>query len=121
VSKTAEAVFRCSLDSTSTRRLLQIPQWMFDSAVMWGVRLASTPVVDAKSLQALKVLLSATIDDDVIQPQHPSVPRTPPRISGVMDLNIPIPRQLVDRATPARAIPTTERIACRIIRDSKAS
>jgi len=73
VSKTAEAVFHCSLDSTPARRLLQIPQWMFDSAVMCGVHLASVSVVDAASLQELKVLLSAMIDDDVVQGQHPSV------------------------------------------------
>jgi hypothetical protein len=38
VNKTAEAMFHCSLDSTSAGRLLQIPQWMFDAAAMCGIR-----------------------------------------------------------------------------------
>ena len=65
-------MFHCSVDSTSARRLLQIPQWMFDSATMCGVCLASSSVVDASSLQDLKVLLSAPIDDGVVQGQQPS-------------------------------------------------
>jgi hypothetical protein len=46
---------------------LQIPQWMFDSAAMVGVHLASVPVVDVDSLRALNVLLSAGSDDVVVQ------------------------------------------------------
>jgi len=46
---------------------------MFDSAAMCGVCLASTPVVDAGSLQDLKILLSAPIDDGVVQGQQPSM------------------------------------------------
>jgi hypothetical protein len=73
VNKTTEAVFYCSLDSTSSRRSLQVPQWMFDSAALCGVRLTPTPAVDARDLQALRELLSTAIDGDVIQGQHPSV------------------------------------------------
>ena len=74
--KAVEAAFHCSLDARPTRRLLQIPQWMFDSAVMFGVHLASVPVVDVESLRALKALLSAAFDDDVVQDRHPSVDDT---------------------------------------------
>ena len=73
VNKAAEAMFHCSLDSTSGRRLLQIPQWMFDSVTMCSVRLTSCAVVDSASLQALKALLTATIDDDVVQGEHLSL------------------------------------------------
>jgi hypothetical protein len=46
---------------------------MFDAAAMFGVHLASVPVVDVESLRALKDLLSAALDDDdVIQDRHPS-------------------------------------------------
>ncbi len=72
VHKRAEAMFHCSPESTSARQLLQIPQWMFDSAAMCGIGLASSPIVDTASLQELKILLSATIDDDVLQVQQPS-------------------------------------------------
>jgi hypothetical protein len=51
---------------------LQIPQWMFDSAAMVSVHLASVPVVDVDSLRALNVLLSAGFDDDMVQDRHPS-------------------------------------------------
>jgi hypothetical protein len=40
---------------------------------MCGIRLASSPVVDAASLQELKILLSATSADGVVQGQHLSV------------------------------------------------
>jgi hypothetical protein len=73
VNNSVEAVMHCSLDLTTTRRLLQIPQWMFDAAAMCGVRLTSTPIVDSESLQELKVLLSATIADGVVQVRQPSV------------------------------------------------
>jgi hypothetical protein len=73
VNKAAEAMYHCSLESTSEGRLLQIPQWMFDAAAMCGIRLASDPVVDAGSLQELKTLLSATSADGVVQGQHLSV------------------------------------------------
>lgn len=73
VNKAAEAMFHCSLDSTSAGRLLQIPQWMFDAATMCGIRLSPSPVVDAGSLRELKDLLSATNTDSVVQGQHLSV------------------------------------------------
>lgn len=73
VNKAAEAMFHCSLDSTSAGRLLQIPQWMFDAAAMCGIRLVSSPVVDAGSLQELKTLLSTMSADGVVEGQHLSV------------------------------------------------
>jgi glyceraldehyde-3-phosphate dehydrogenase/erythrose-4-phosphate dehydrogenase len=72
VNKAAEAMFHCSLDSTSAGRLLQIPQWMFDAAAMCGIRLESSPVVDAGSLQELKTLLSTMSTDGVVQGQQSS-------------------------------------------------
>jgi hypothetical protein len=69
-------VFQCSLDPSSGKRLLEIPQWMFDASVVCLVRLSPSPLACSEALQALKELIGprrATANPEVVQGRHPSL------------------------------------------------
>jgi hypothetical protein len=72
------AVFQCSLDPDSDKRLLEIPQWMFDASVVCLVRLSPFPPASSEALRALKELIDprkAAVNSEVIQGRHPSPSR----------------------------------------------
>jgi hypothetical protein len=63
VSTESRAVFHCVTEQAApglARRSLAIPQWMFDAAVCQRVRMEATPSVNARALQELRHLLSAS-------------------------------------------------------------
>ena len=75
VGKSDSRALHCSLDSSTTLRLIQIPQWMFDPAVSYEAQIREVPSVDAAALLQLKSLLSSLIGPRairVLQAQHPS-------------------------------------------------
>ena len=75
VGKSDSPALHCSLDPSTTPRLIQIPQWMFDPAVSYEAQLRDSPSVDAAALLQLKLLLSSLIGPRVarvLQAQHPS-------------------------------------------------
>jgi len=52
---------------------LEVPHWMFDRAVCYGMQLVDTPVLGVCELSSLKALLghaSVTTSDDLRQDQH---------------------------------------------------
>jgi hypothetical protein len=75
--KSREAVYRCSLEQNDETRLLEIPQWMFESSACCRVLRAENPAVDCAALLDLKLLLERTRSpgrDFVVQAQHHSSP-----------------------------------------------
>jgi hypothetical protein len=62
-----------------SRRLLEIPQWMFDASVVCLVRFASSPVACAEALRELKELIDrqgAVGGGEVLQAQHQGLSHT---------------------------------------------
>jgi hypothetical protein len=73
LTKNGRGVFRCGIDENPGVRLLEIPQWMFDSMACCRMRLSTPPTVSCGALLDLKVLLrcaSFPDSDDVLQSQH---------------------------------------------------
>jgi hypothetical protein len=69
-------VFHCTLEPASCRRLLEIPQWMFDASVVCLVRFGSAPLASCEALRELKELISpreAVGTGPVVQAQHQSL------------------------------------------------
>jgi len=69
-------VFHCSLDPSSDKRLLEIPQWMFDASVVCLVTLSSFPLASCEALRELKELISPSGvvgSGDVVQARHQSL------------------------------------------------
>ena len=98
-------VFQCSLEASSDKRLLEIPQWMFDASVLCRVRLSAYPLACGEALRALKELLgshSASAIGEVIQGRHPS-----PSRAGGFDAKL----SEVASSKPTGAIPATNRNA----------
>ena len=76
LTKNGRGVFRCGIDENPGMRLLEIPQWMFDSVACCRMRLATVPTVSCGALRDLKALLryaSFPDSDVVIQGQHRSL------------------------------------------------
>jgi hypothetical protein len=72
-------VFQCSLDPGSSKRLLEIPQWMFDPAIVCLVLFASFPRASCEALQELKGLIDGShgiVTGAVVKPEHQSLSRT---------------------------------------------
>jgi hypothetical protein len=72
-SRVGHAVFQCSHEATCATRLLEIPQWMFDAAVICVMRLAAAPRVSGEALREVKELIfstAATGAEPVIQAAH---------------------------------------------------
>jgi len=98
-------VFHCTLEPASCRRLLEIPQWMFDASVVCLVKLSSFPLASCEALRELKELISASEvvgSGEVVQPQHQSLSHT-----GGSDAQ---PSE-VTPSKPTTAIPSTDRDA----------
>ena len=72
VGKSDSRALHCSLDPSTTLRLIQIPQWMFDPAVSYEAQIREVPSVDAAVLLQLKSLLIGPRAARVLQAQHPS-------------------------------------------------
>jgi hypothetical protein len=53
------AVFRCGVDEKPGARLLEIPQWMFDSVACCRMRPATVPMVSCGALLDLKALANS--------------------------------------------------------------
>ena len=76
LTKNGRGVFRCGIDENPGVRLLEIPQWMFDSVACCRMRLATVPTVSGAALLDLKALLrcaSFPVSDVVLQSQHRSL------------------------------------------------
>jgi len=74
-TRNGRAVFQCGLDEKPGARLLEIPQWMFDSVACCRMRLATVPMVSCGALLDLKALLRCALFPDcdvVLQGQHRS-------------------------------------------------
>jgi len=75
-TRNGRAVCRCSVDENPGARLLEIPQWMFDSATCSRMRPATVPMVSCGALLDLKALLQCAPfpdSDVVLQGQHRSL------------------------------------------------
>ena len=75
-TRNGRAVCRCSVDENPGARLLEIPQWMFDSATCSRMRPATVPMVSCGALLDLKALLRCAPfpdSDVVLQGQHRSL------------------------------------------------
>src|ERR1700761_2439774 len=70
-------VFQCSLDPGSGKRLLEIPQWMFDASVVCLIRLSDSPVACCEALRALTELigLHRTVSPEGVKDRHPGLSR----------------------------------------------
>ena len=76
VVKNTCTVYRCSLEQNDEIQILEIPQWMFESAVCCQVRVAEAPTVSSEALQDLKGLLRSIRLSGakvVLQAQHRSL------------------------------------------------
>jgi hypothetical protein len=75
-TRNGRAVCRCSVDGNPGVRLLEIPQWMFDSVACCRMYLTTVPTVSCGALLDLKALLrcaSFPDSDVVLQVQHRSL------------------------------------------------
>jgi hypothetical protein len=72
IEKAAGDVFRCSRDDGASRRLLELPIWMFDLVACAPMRVATFPQVDIAALQALRTLLDAMAIGGVVVGQASS-------------------------------------------------
>ncbi len=75
-TRNGRAVCRCGADENPGIRLLEIPQWMFDSVACCRMRLAAVPTVSCGALLDLKALLRCASFPDsavVLQGQHRSL------------------------------------------------
>ena len=75
-TRNKRAVFQCGADENPGVRLLEIPQWMFDSVACCRMRLATVPTVSCGALLDLKALLrcaSFPVSNVVLQSQHRSL------------------------------------------------
>jgi hypothetical protein len=58
IEQRAGGVLRCNPDGDTSRRWLELPQWMFDRAACLAIRMAASPRVDTAALIALKTCLA---------------------------------------------------------------
>ena len=77
LTRNGRAVCRCGVDENPGGRLLEIPQWMFDSVACCRMRMAKVPTVSCGALLDLKALLRCASFPDsaavVLQGQHRSL------------------------------------------------
>ena len=73
-TRNGRALFFCSVEESLEGRLLEIPQWMFDSAIGCRMQLAAVPTVSCEALLDLKTVLQCALPPErevVLQAQHP--------------------------------------------------
>jgi hypothetical protein len=66
-------VAHCGLEPRHDRRSVEVPQWMFDTAVCCQMRMAQEPVASIEALRELKALCatrSPASPDHMLQAQH---------------------------------------------------
>jgi hypothetical protein len=64
IDKIDGVVFRCSVDGSNVKRLLEVPAWMFDRAACASeVSFTSVPAVSLQALNALSSLLDQVLKD----------------------------------------------------------
>jgi hypothetical protein len=76
LTRKGRAVCRCGVDENPGGRLLEIPQWMFDSAACCRMRMTKVPTVSCGALLDLKALLRCASSPDsavVLQGQYRSL------------------------------------------------
>jgi hypothetical protein len=69
-------VYQCSTDPSTCRRLLEIPQWMFEASVVCLIRCAPSPVPSIEALREVKALISTGLPVDsgaVVKAEHQSL------------------------------------------------
>jgi hypothetical protein len=69
-------VAHCGLEQRHESRGVEVPLWMFDTAVCCQMRMASMPVVNIEALHELAALLAAQLRRDcgpMLQAQHDSL------------------------------------------------
>lgn len=89
ISKYGHALYRCGLKSAQTERSLEVPQWMFDTAICSHIHLSAAPIVRYEQLRELRRLLTRTdaaFKNSVIQGEHCSS-----SITGGIDATEQIP------------------------------
>ena len=77
VAKADQGVYRCVLAEAEQDRSLEIPQWMFDSAVCCRIAFAPTPSVSYQTLRELGRLIKSVrrlVEPVVLQAEHPAMP-----------------------------------------------
>ena len=75
-ARTGLPVYQCAADANACRRLLEIPQWMFEASVVCLIRLAECPIASIEALTELKALIVAgpAVDSDrVVKAKHQSL------------------------------------------------
>jgi hypothetical protein len=75
-ARTGLPVYQCAADANACRRLLEIPQWMFEASVVCLIRLSATPTPSIEALREVKALMVAgqTADPDpVVKAEHQSL------------------------------------------------
>ena len=75
-ARTGLPVYQCAADANACRRLLEIPQWMFEASVVCLIRLAPCPIASLEALTEVKGLLVAgpAVDSDrVVKAKHQSL------------------------------------------------
>ena len=69
-------VHQCAADASAHRRLLEIPQWMFEASVVCLLRLLPSPIPSVEALRELKELLGSgqpPNPDQMIKAKHQSL------------------------------------------------
>jgi hypothetical protein len=73
LSRNGGTILRCVVDHSSNAPAIEIPQWMFETAVCWQMRLEASPWVNVEALRELKGSLAFRLrglGEAVIEAQH---------------------------------------------------
>ena len=65
IEKSGGKVFRCSCDDAAVGRRLELPGWMFDRVACAAIRTVAVPLVEVAALQALRLLLTVALRQQV--------------------------------------------------------
>ena len=67
ICKAGQAIYKCRLQEREDRYGCELPAWMFDEARCAAMRLVDGPRVNWQALQELRLVLSETIENLVVQ------------------------------------------------------
>ena len=73
LTKGGQPVCRCGVDDQRNDRSLEVPAWMFESALCDHLRVVEAPCVDGQALIALTTVLQTARRAAVLEAQHDSV------------------------------------------------